>query len=160
MKNKKPFKDTKFANFLNKAKNILPELSNVGLSVLSGNYVGALKEVGNVITKNKNKNEEAKKLAIEFEMFKSEFEKECFEKELEDRKDARELYKDDSLIQKVFSIVFLIGYGFLSWFLLNILMGTSEIPKLAETMITMIWTGTSTKLNTIIDFFFGGSVEK
>ena len=113
-----------------------------------------------MIKKGAEKKEEAKVLLQEFEQFKMEYEKECFELEAQDRKDARNLYSNDSLIQKIFSIIFLIGYGFLSWYLLYILMGNSDLPKLAETMITMIWTGTSTKLNTIIDFFFGGSVTK
>ena len=156
----KKFKDTKFGAFINKAKDVLPELANVGVSLVSGNYVGAIKEVGSMLSKNKDKNESIKALSNEFEMYKLEFEKEAFELELEDRKSARKLYVDDSLIQKIFAIIFLVGYGFLSWFLLHILMGTLEIPKLAETMITMIWTGTSAKLNTIIDFFFGGSVKK
>ena len=83
----------------------------------------------------------------------------AFALEAKDREGGRELYSKDSMIQKVFAIVFLVGYGFLCWYLLTILMGKSTMPKLAETMITMIWTGTSTKLNTIIDFFFGGSVK-
>ena len=56
--------------------------------------------------------------------------------------------------------MFLIVYIGLSWYMLDILTENAKLPKLAETMITMIWTGTSTKLGTIIDFFFGGSVNK
>ena len=157
---KKKFADTKFGQFVNKAKDILPEIANVGLSVVSGNYVGAIKEVGSMLSKNKDKSEAIKSLSNEFEMYKMEFEKEAFALELEDRKSARKMYIDDSLIQKIFAIIFLLGYGGLSWFMLDILMNNSEMPQLAETMITMIWTGTSAKLNTIIDFFFGGSVKE
>ena len=88
------------------------------------------------------------------------YEIEAFELEVEDRKSARDLYSKNDLMQKIFAAMFLVGYVALSWYLIDILRGATELPKLAETMITMIWTGTSTKLGTIIDFFFGGSVGK
>lgn len=157
---KKKFKDTKFGIFLNKAKDALPEIASVGLSIASGNVIGAVSKARNILKKGAEKDEKVRELLIEFEMFKMDFERECFELEAEDRKDARNLYSNDSLIQKIFAIIFLIGYGALSWYLLHVIIGNIEIPKLAETMITMIWTGTSTKLNTIIDFFFGGSVKQ
>ena len=157
---KKDFKETKFGKFINKAKDFAPELLNVAGKVATGNVVGAVQEVGSILGKKAESDKEAKALLQEFEMYKMEFEKEVFELEFKDRADARKLYNSDSIIQKLFSIIFLIGYGFLSWYLLYILMGNSELPKLAETMITMIWTGTSTKLNTIIDFFFGGSIRQ
>lgn len=151
-------KDTKFSRFIEKAKGILPELANAGLSLASGNYLGAIKEVGNILTKGANEKVEAKVLLQEFEMFKMDFEKECFELEAQDRKDARKLYSSDSLIQKIFSLIFLIGYGFLCWYMLKIIQGETGQTELFKTMVTMIFTGTSAKLNTIIDFFFGGSV--
>lgn len=83
----------------------------------------------------------------------------AFELEVEDRRDARKLYSTDSLIQKIFAVVFLVGYGFLCWYMLEILRGESKDSELFKTMVTMIFTGTSTKLGTIIDFFFGGSVK-
>jgi len=159
-KEKKIFKNTKFGKFLNKAKDFAPELLNVAGKVATGNVVGAVQEVGSILGKKAESDNKVKVLLQEFEMYKMEYEKEVFELEAEDRKDARKLYTNDSIIQKLFAIIFLIGYGFLSWYLLYILMGNSNLPKLAETMITMIWTGTSTKLNTIIDFFFGGSMDK
>ena len=158
-KTKKDFKDTAFGKFINKAKDFAPELLNVAGKIATGNVVGAVSEVGNILKKESTKSAEAKVLLNEFEMFKMEFEKECFELEVKDRKSARKLYTTDSLIQKIFAIVFLVGYGFLCWYMLQILQGESNDSELFKTMVTMIFTGTSTKLSTIVDFFFGGSVK-
>lgn len=162
-KGKKNFKDTDFGKFIGKVGSVLPEVGEVALSVVGGNYVGAVSKVGKMIKegidKKNIKESELTSLLQEFEMFKMNFEKECFEMEAQDRENARELYKEDSSMQKIFGIFFLFAYSLLSWYLLDILLGEKEIPKLAETMITMIWTGTSTKLSTIVDFFFGGSVK-
>jgi len=158
------FKDehgkTRFGMFIEKAAGVLPDVAGAAVKLATGNVTGALSEVGDILKAGAEKSEAAKALYIEFEKYKMDFAKECFELEVQDRADARGLFKEDDLIQKLFSIVFLVGYGLLSWYLLYILMGKSELPKLAETMITMIWTGTSTKLATIVDFFFGGSVKK
>ena len=88
-KNNKAFKDTDFGKFLNKAKDVLPEVGNIAVSLVSGNYVGAVKEVGSMIKKGAEKKEEAKVLLQEFEQFKMEYEKECFELEALDRDSAR-----------------------------------------------------------------------
>ncbi|MDB4435829.1 hypothetical protein N9152_00910, partial [bacterium] len=37
-------------------------------------------------------------------------EKEAFNKEVEDRKDARDLYKDDAIIQKILATLFTVAY--------------------------------------------------
>ena len=159
-KKSKKFSETDFGKFVSKVGDVLPEVGNIAVSLVSGNYVGAVKEVGSIIKKGAEKKEEAKVLLQEFEQFQMEYEKECFELEAQDRKDARNLYSNDSLIQKLFSIIFLIGYGVLCWYMLDIIQGESEESELFKTMITMIFTGTSAKLNTIVDFFFGGSVTK
>lgn len=159
-KHKEQYGKTRLGMFISKASEFIPEIAGAGLKLATGNITGALEDVGGILTANKENNEKAKELLLEFEIKKMDFAKECFALEVEDRKDARVLYKTDSLIQKLFSIVFLIGYGLLSWYLLQILMGASEMNQLAETMIAMIWTGTSQKLSTIIDFLFGGSVDK
>jgi hypothetical protein len=141
---------TKIGDWLRKTA---PHLVDVVGEVLPEK--GALGIVKNLIQKDEVLTPEQKKEGLEI----ADKDLEAFELEVKDREGGRDLYKNDSLVQKIFAITFLIGYGGLSWYLLSILMGTSEMPKLAETMITMIWTGTSTKLSTIIDFFFGGSVK-
>lgn len=149
---------SRFSKFISKAGEVLPEVIGVASKLATGNIGGALEDVGGILSANKDKDAKTKALHEEFEMYKMQFSKECFELEVQDRDSARDLYKVDNIIQKIFAITFLVGYGLLSWYLLSILMGATNMNKLAETMITMIWTGTSTKLGTIIDFLFGGSV--
>jgi len=159
-KHKEQYGKTRLGMFISKASESLPEILGAGVKLATGNVTGAIADVSGILQANKDINEEAKALSLEFEIKKMDFAKECFYLEVEDRKDARGLYKVDNIIQKIFAITFLLGYGLLSWYLLNILMGVTDMNKLAETMITMIWTGTSTKLGTIIDFLFGGSVKE
>ena len=156
---KEKYGKTRLGMFISEASKAVPEIIGAGVKLASGDIKGAMSDVGGILSANRDRNEETKLLFQEFEIKKMDFAKECFALEVEDRKDARVLYKTDSIIQKIFAITFLLGYGLLSWYLLNILMGVTEMNKLAETMITMIWTGTSTKLGTIIDFLFGGSVK-
>jgi len=151
---KKPFKETGFAKFLNKIKDSGLDIADIAITAITDSPKEALSKALNLV--------KGTKFEKELEDNKASFEDElkAFELEVEDRKDARELYKSDDVIQKVFSVVFLIGYGFLCWFMLDILRGESNESELFKTMVTMIFTGTSTKLGTIIDFFFGGSVKK
>ena len=137
------FISTQAPKLLNAVEDILPEK-------------GALGIVKNLISNSSELTAEEKETAKGL----AELDLKAFELEVEDRKSARNLYTSDDIMQKVFSGVFLVGYMGLSYYLLQVLMGAENIPQLAETMITMIWTGTSTKLGTIVDFFFGGSVSK
>lgn len=151
---KKPFKETGFAKFLNKIKDSGLDIADIAITAITDSPKEALGKALSLV--------KGTKFEKELKDNKASFEDElkAFELEVEDRKDARELYKSDDVIQKVFSVVFLIGYGFLCWFMLDILRGESNESELFKTMVTMIFTGTSTKLGTIIDFFFGGSVKK
>ena len=152
--------ETLFNNFLGKAKTVIPEVINIAGSAVSGNYIGAIKQVGDLLTQKAKDNPQAKELLEEFNRDRATFELEAYKLESEDRQGARNLYKENDIIQKIIACIFLFCYGFLSVYLLQTLTGNIQLPKLAETMITMIWTGTSAKLNTIIDFFFGGSVKR
>lgn len=147
---KKKFKETKVGKFL---KDKAPHILDVVGDVLPDS--GAFGVVKNLIDLDDKVSEDDK---AEFAKLHDQ-EIEAFALEVDDRKSARELYNSNDIMQKIFAGLFLVGYVALSWYLINILMGATEMPKLAETMITMIWTGTSTKLGTIVDFFFGGSVK-
>jgi hypothetical protein len=81
-----------------------------------------------VITTDKERDEA--KLALKKLLLDAE--REAFAKEVEDRKSARDMYKDDAIIQKVLATLF----------------------------ISTIFGAMSAKVNTIIDFFFGGSSKK
>ena len=110
-----------------------------------------------VITTDKER-EEAK-LAIKKVLLEAE--REAFAKEVEDRANARNLYQSDSIIQKVLATLFTIAYFGLTYimfryFVLNDLNLTDyEIGFISTTFGAM-----SAKVNTIVDFFFGGSSNK
>jgi hypothetical protein len=91
------------------------------------------------------------------------YEIEAFELEVKDRGDARDLYKSDSVLQKVFAVVFLTGYICVT---LLLLFGVyqSAISKIEYrneevAIVTMVFTAMSTKVGTVTDFLFGGSVK-
>lgn len=152
-------KEGKFKEFIKKAGKVVPTVLQAGGQLVSGNVMGAISTVKDSLINAAKESEEAEQLLNEFKMRENEFALEAYKLEIQDRQGARVMYSSDNWIQKALAIVFVVGYSFLSWYLLRVLMGASEMPKLAETMITMIWTATSAKLNTIIDFFFGGSMK-
>lgn len=75
-----------------------------------------------------------------------------------DRKDARDMYKNDSWLQKIFALFFLIAWGALTWFLLqHFAFKTINLEEWQIGFIGTIYGAINTKLGTIIDFLFGGS---
>lgn len=83
---------------------------------------------------------------------------------IEDRQSAREMYSKDSSLQKVFALIFLGGYLALSIAMVVMIFGmfgVGEILKNLEpfqaSLISMVFTAMSVKVNTITDFLFGGS---
>jgi hypothetical protein len=106
-----------------------------------------------------DKERDAAKLAIKKLMLEAE--KEAFAKEVEDRKSARDLYKDDAIIQKVLATLFTIAYFGITFVMFNYFVTrTLELGEFEISFISTIFGAMSAKVNTIIDFFFGGSSKK
>lgn len=146
---KKKFKDTALGKFLkNKAPSILE---------IVGDVFTPAKVLSRLIASEPSISVEDK---IEAQKLIQDYEIESFQLEVEDRKSARSLFSKDSIIQKIFAIVFLLSYGAMVWYMLDMLSGNRNESELFKTMVTMIFTHTSNKLSTIIDFLFGGSVGK
>jgi len=80
---------SKFSEFISKAGAVLPEVIGVASKLATGNIGGALEDVGGILSANKNKNENTKALFMEFEKYKMEYSKECYELEVRDRESAR-----------------------------------------------------------------------
>ena len=77
---------------------------------------------------------------------------------MEDRKDARSLYKDDSLIQKILATIFTAAYFLLSYVMFKYFVLHDVVLSEYEIgFISTIFGAMSAKVNTIVDFFFGGS---
>ncbi|MAN64454.1 MAG: hypothetical protein CMI60_21185 [Parvibaculum sp.] len=110
-----------------------------------------------VITTDKERDEA--KLALKKLLLDAE--REAFAKEVEDRKDARDMYKDDAIIQKILATLFTAAYFGLTYtmfkyFVLNEL----ELSDYEIGFISTVFGAMSAKVNTIVDFFFGGSSKK
>ena len=88
-------------------------------------------------------------------------EKEAFTKEVEDRKSARDMYKDDAIIQKALAILFTVAYFGISFVMFNhFILGDINLGEFEISFISTIFGAMSAKVNTIVDFFFGGSSKK
>jgi len=131
-----------------------------------GNVIGSLfsKVVNNaegildkVITTDKERDEA--KLALKTLLLEAE--KEAFAKEVEDRKSARDMYKDDAFIQKVLATLFTAAYFGLSFMMFRVfVMGDLNLGEFEISFISTIFGAMSAKVNTVVDFFFGGSSKK
>ena len=155
---------SKFKEFLKKAGKVVPDVLKVGGNIIGGNYLGAIKNVGELLKGESEKNEEAKELLQEFELQKLEFEQELEKLYLEDKKDARSLYKVDGSLQKVFAITFLVVYIALSVLILigmfKISLEGLKIENYIVSFVSTLHGGMSMKVGTIVDFLFGSSSDK
>ena len=88
-------------------------------------------------------------------------EKEMYALEVEDRKSARSMFSDDNIIQKALAIIFTAAYFFLSYTMFEyFVMNTLELSDYEIGFISTVFGAMSSKVNTIVDFFFGGSSKK
>ena len=107
-----------------------------------------------VVTTDKERDEA--KLALKKLLLDAE--REAFAKEVEDRKSAREMYKDDAIIQKVLATLFTVAYFGITFVMFNYFVTkTIELGEFEISFISTIFGAMSAKVNTIIAFFFGGS---
>jgi hypothetical protein len=145
---KKRFKETKIGGWL---KDKAPEILNAAGDLLPD--AGLLGMVGKMI--------DSSQLSSEDKALAHRQLTELYQLEVEDRKSARKLYSTDSSVQKVLAIVFTIAYFLLSYIMFkyfieeDISLGEFEIS-----FISTIFGAMSAKVNTVVDFFFGGSSKK
>jgi hypothetical protein len=110
-----------------------------------------------VVTTDKER-EQAK---IELKRVLLDAEKEAFAKEVEDRKSARNLYESDAIIQKVLAVLFTVAYFGITYIMFRyFVMNTLELSDYEIGFISSAFGAMSAKVNTIVDFFFGGSSKK
>ena len=110
-----------------------------------------------VITTDKERDEA--KLALKRLLLEAE--QEVFAKEVEDRKSARDMYKDDAIIQKILATLFTVAYFGLSFMMFRVfVMQDINLGEFEISFISTIFGAMSAKVNTVVDFFFGGSSKK
>ena len=129
--------------------------------IFTGSADKIISSVGNVLDEVITTEEEkdAAKLAIQKVLLEAE--KEAFAKEVEDRKSARDMYKDDAIIQKVLATLFTVAYFGITFVMFSYFVTKSiDLGEFEISFISTIFGAMSSKVNTIIDFFFGGSSKK
>ena len=110
-----------------------------------------------VITTDKERDEA--KLALRKLLLDAETE--AFKQEVEDRKSARDMYKDDAIIQKVLATLFTVAYFGLSFMMFRFfVLGDINLGEFEISFVSTIFGAMSAKVNTVVDFFFGGSSKK
>ena len=110
-----------------------------------------------VITTDKERDEA--KLALKRLLLEAE--QEAFKQEVEDRKSARDMYKDDAIIQKILATLFTFAYFGLSFMMFRYFVtGDLELGEFEISFVSTIFGAMSAKVNTVVDFFFGGSSKK
>jgi len=159
-------KQSKFRNFIDKAKDLVPGVVSAGAKLATGNYLGAINDVGQLLTgkaEAEPDNEKINNLLYEYELQKIEFALEEERLILKDKADARAMYKEDNGLQKTFAITFLVCYILLTVLMLygfyQIGMNEVKVANYVVAFITSVYTGMSMKVNTIIEFLFGSSLS-
>ena len=145
---KKKLKDSNIGKWL---KDKAPDILNVAGELLPD--AGLLGAVGKMIDESKLTPEDKAQAHAHIV--------ELYQLEVQDRESARNLYNDDSIIQKILATVFTIAYFGLSFVMFKYFV--TEDINLGEfeiSFISTIFGAMSAKVNTVVDFFFGGSAKK
>lgn len=149
---KKPFSQTKLGKFLKEKAPAL--LDTVGEVLPDSGSLGVVKNLIKASTMSREDKEKAQAevIALEYKLQ---------ELNAKDRQSARELYAQDSDIQRIFSVLFLVFYVILTlivlWGVYLFAVDNVTLPNYIVGFISTIYGAFSVKINTIIDFFFGSS---
>tara|TARA_R100000353_G_scaffold160541_1_gene120243 strand:+ start:2358 stop:2774 length:417 start_codon:yes stop_codon:yes gene_type:complete len=131
------------------------------MSIIAGLFGSVVKNAEGILDKVITTDKERDAAKIELKKILLEAEREAFAKEVEDRKSARDMYKDDAIIQKVLATLFTVAYFGITFVLFNYFVTkTLDLGEFEISFISTIFGAMSAKVNTIIDFFFGGSSKK
>ena len=129
--------------------------------VLGGLFGKVVENAEGILDEIITTDEEREKVKLEIKKLMLEAEQEAFAKEVEDRKDARDMYKDDAIIQKVLAALFTVAYFGLSFVMFRyFVLNSVDLSDYEIGFISTVFGAMSAKVNTIVDFFFGGSYKK
>ena len=71
------------------------------------------------------------------------------------------MYKDDAFIQKILATLFTAAYFGLSFMMFGyFVVGDINMGEFEISFVSTIFGAMSAKVNTVVDFFFGGSSKK
>ena len=135
-------------------KEVAPELLEAASTVLPD--MGVLKTIGELIEGDEVLTPEEKNMLLE----RLRLDIEAFRAEVDDRKSARKMYSRDSIAQKILASLFCIAYFIMTGVLLHHFFNSQGILEDYELgLVSTLFGAMSSKVNTIIDFFFGGSMQ-
>lgn len=130
-------------------------------NILGGLFGKVVENAEGILDEIITTDEERDRAKFELRRIMLEAEREAFAKEVEDRKDARSLYKDDAFIQKILASLFTIAYFFLTYTMFQyFVLHELELSDYEIGFISTVFGAMSSKVNTIVDFFFGGSSKE
>ena len=137
------------------------EILNTNTQMFKNILKSLVGQASSIIDEVVTTDEERLVLKNKLEQLGKEHEQEVFKLEVEDRKSARTMFTDDSVIQKVLAIIFTCAYFFISYFMFKYFITNSlDLSDYEIGFISTVFGAMSSKVNTIIDFFFGGSSKK
>ena len=129
-------------------------------NLLGGIFGKVVENASSILDEVITTDEERDKAKLELEKVLLSAEREAFAQEVEDRKDARSLYKDDAIIQKLLALLFTGAYFGLSYVLFQyFVLNELALSDYEIGFISTVFGAMSAKVNTIVDFFFGGSSQ-
>lgn len=130
-------------------------------NILGGLFGKVVENAEGILDEIITTDEERDRAKFELRRIMLEAEREAFDKEVEDRKDARSLYKDDAFIQKILASLFTIAYFFLTYTMFQyFVLHELNLSDYEIGFISTVFGAMSSKVNTIVDFFFGGSSKQ
>ena len=145
---KKKFRETKVGKFLSEKA---PDILNVAGELLPD--AGLLGAVSKMIDESKLTPEDKAQAHAQLV--------ELYNLEVEDRKSARLMYSSDSTVQKILATVFTIAYFALSFIMFKYFVEEDiDLGEFEISFISTIFGAMTAKVNTVVDFFFGGSAKK
>ena len=137
------------------------EILNTNTQMFKNILKSLVGQASSIIDEVVTTDEERLVLKNKLEQLGKEHEQEVFKLEVEDRKSARTMFTDDSFIQKILAIIFTCAYFFISYFMFKYFITNSlDLSDYEIGFISTVFGAMSSKVNTIIDFFFGGSSKK
>ena len=125
-----------------------------------------VESVGSTVDRFVHTGEEKAEAELALRELELEFKKLAMDAEgayLQDRQSARNMYMKDSSLQKMFAMTFLVGYIGITGTLFYVVLGwlgmteIPDVPAWAVSLISTVFGAMSSKVNTIVDFLFGGS---
>jgi len=156
---------TRVGNILKSISSAFPDLLEITIeAATSANPIGVLGgAVKDAIKKKLGSDIPKERMSAQDILEQIDHELKAFELEIKDRERATSLYKVDSSIQKIFAIVFLVGYilmtGVMFYGAYKIAIEGVKLDNYLVSLITAVFTAMSGKVNTITDFLFGGSFK-